>query len=368
VANLRCQIDLSFQYDEDKTIDYSFCSSNSTMLFRDKLEYKAQPNAEKQDVVRLEVREPEVKGEFTKPKYDKLQVQNEQEATSKKTVKEQINVHNNTTIRIVKYTDKSFILYGDTKPYADELRKIKGLFSYYLKEGAGWIFSSKKEVAVRMALKSVLPEEPCVFEENIMPSGRNTPKPYKISEDTYSVVSDSDWVENELTNASEVLSGSRLPVEYQGYDSIEKYLQAFSKMKTVMLRGLRGPHKAILLLAIFKGIKEGWIQGNKIHISPELINAFFEIWDRYVPNNWPFICNARQPYIHLASDGFYHLNIIKRIIDINISWSVPDIMRHCKYAYLDTNLYRYAKNELLRKEMQDFLIEKYIYDQMTSIK
>ena len=38
LADLRCSIDLSIQFDGEKTLDYSVCTSGSTMLIRDKVE------------------------------------------------------------------------------------------------------------------------------------------------------------------------------------------------------------------------------------------------------------------------------------------------------------------------------------------
>jgi hypothetical protein len=367
VADLCCQIDFSFQYDEEKNIDYSFCSSNSEMLFRDKLEYKSKSDVESLFVSSNQVKEQDLQ-QIVIPTNSKIvEPQREEKQITKLNgdeVKGRSVVHNKLDVRIVKYTDKSFVLYGDTRLYADELRKIKGVFNYYLKEGPGWIFSSKKEVAVRIALKNVLPEEPCVFVENKMPIEKKPVKPYKLSGETLNVGHEGDMTEEEDSDSEKSFSASRLFVEYKGFDSVEKYLMAFSKMRTVVLKGIRGPQKAILLLSIFKGVKEGWIKNNRIHISPELINAYFDLWDKYVPLNWPFACNARQPYIHLASDGFYHLNLIKKISDINIAWSVPDITRHCSFAYLDENLYKYINNEFLRQEMEEFLIDTYITKQL----
>lgn len=43
----------------------------------------------------------------------------------------------------VDYSDKSFAVYGDTKPYKDELRQLGGKFNSNLKGGPGWIFPNK---------------------------------------------------------------------------------------------------------------------------------------------------------------------------------------------------------------------------------
>jgi hypothetical protein len=59
-------------------------------------------------------------------------------------------------IRLVPYSDKSFALFGDTKPKKDLLLSLGGKFNSYLKVNnvitPGWIFSKKREDAVRKAL------------------------------------------------------------------------------------------------------------------------------------------------------------------------------------------------------------------------
>jgi hypothetical protein len=45
----------------------------------------------------------------------------------------------------VYYTDKSIAVYGDTKPWAHNLKTLGGKFNGNLKNGPGWIFSRNKE-------------------------------------------------------------------------------------------------------------------------------------------------------------------------------------------------------------------------------
>lgn len=53
-------------------------------------------------------------------------------------------------IRIVAYSEKSFAIFGDTKPIKDELKALGGKFNPNLTDPdngervAGWIFSVKK--------------------------------------------------------------------------------------------------------------------------------------------------------------------------------------------------------------------------------
>lgn len=54
----------------------------------------------------------------------------------------------NNGLRLVKYSEKAYALFGETKPLKDKLKEIGGKFNPYLKENGqtqkGWIFSAKK--------------------------------------------------------------------------------------------------------------------------------------------------------------------------------------------------------------------------------
>ena len=54
-------------------------------------------------------------------------------------------------LQVVDYSEKAVAVIGDTKPHAEKLKKLGGRFNARLKCGAGWIFSKKKEAAVRAA-------------------------------------------------------------------------------------------------------------------------------------------------------------------------------------------------------------------------
>lgn len=62
----------------------------------------------------------------------------------------------NKPLELVRYSDKSFAIFGDTKPVKDKLTDLGGKFNRYLKrEGIptpGYIFSIKRIDTVRKAL------------------------------------------------------------------------------------------------------------------------------------------------------------------------------------------------------------------------
>lgn len=58
--------------------------------------------------------------------------------------------------KIEDYTDKSFILFGNTKEYKDKIKELGGKWNSRLKDGKkGWIFSSSKKKEIEEWLTSL---------------------------------------------------------------------------------------------------------------------------------------------------------------------------------------------------------------------
>ena len=53
-----------------------------------------------------------------------------------------------TNITIEDYSEKAFVVKGDTKDYKDSLRELGGKYNSNLRDGAGWIFPKTKKSAV----------------------------------------------------------------------------------------------------------------------------------------------------------------------------------------------------------------------------
>ena len=51
-------------------------------------------------------------------------------------------------IEIAEYSDKSFVVRGDTKPIKECLKALGGKWNPYLKGGKGWIFSNSRREEV----------------------------------------------------------------------------------------------------------------------------------------------------------------------------------------------------------------------------
>jgi len=55
-------------------------------------------------------------------------------------------------LELVDYSERAIAIIGDTKPIKDQLKALGGKFNPRLKCGVGWIFSKRREVAIRAKL------------------------------------------------------------------------------------------------------------------------------------------------------------------------------------------------------------------------
>ena len=104
------------------------------------------------------------------------------------------------------------------------------------------------------------------------------------------------------------------------------YLAAFENMKRAIMRGVKAPHKLILLLAILNLCQRGIIHDNHIVLSSELVEEFKRLWRLYIgeqntgdsifvaeglpmdiPHSYPFKCSIENPYYHLQHEPFWRL-------------------------------------------------------------
>jgi putative restriction endonuclease len=87
-------------------------------------------------------------------------------------------------------------------------------------------------------------------------------------------------------------------------DALQKYVRKFSKLRQGVTKYGPAPHKPILLLAVLRGFDEGWIVGNRIELTPELVGAFKSIWRNLVTTGHsPLIA---QPFFYMRGEKFWH--------------------------------------------------------------
>lgn len=124
----------------------------------------------------------------------------------------------------------------------------------------------------------------------------------------------------------------------------EKYAERMRNLSVKITKGIKAPHKAIMLITIMDFIKDGKIISNKIYITDEIASAFQINWDKFVKDNdvlSAFVCSPWTPFWHLKQDGFWHyyplntLADIERLVPIGQTASVGKMRSAIKYVYLD---------------------------------
>lgn len=98
---------------------------------------------------------------------------------------------------------------------------------------------------------------------------------------------------------------------------IDYYLGAFEKMKRALMRGVKAPHKRLLLLAILNLCQRGIIKDNHIVLSSELVGEF------------------RKFFSSLKSlrDGFAYAEIDQELYDLMVNRESAVILE-CKFREL----------------------------------
>lgn len=149
----------------------------------------------------------------------------------------------------------------------------------------------------------------------------------------------------------------------------EKYLTKMRNLSVKITKGIKAPHKAVMLITIMDFIKEGKIYSNEIYITDEIAKAFQRNWDALIGNNKifsSFICSPWTPFWHLKQDGFWHFRPLNSLTDIETlapkgqTASVGKMRSVIKYAYLDAALYEILQDSVYRNRMFEIIIDTYI--------
>lgn len=210
----------------------------------------------------------------------------------------------NRRLRIVDYSNKSFVLYGDTSGYEKFLEGQNGVYNKYLPEGPGWLFSKKREIVIM---------------------------------DFFKLKNNEDSDKSDLSTL----------------------LGQLSQMKTMKNKWMKSPHKAIYLMALICGIRAGHINHRKICLDDYLIQTFKDLWVKYVPIGFPYAMEIGNPFIHLSSEPFYFLHTISDIPDFNIGWSVSAVKRVCDYAYVSDDFRNIIMSDDNTREITKHLVNEF---------
>lgn len=143
-------IDLSENITSGKKIDLSDLILNDSDLLKDDIDSLNPLNnsypSEDEEKVPIPLPENPVKMLHTEKTVQQKQVLPESDSLNK--------------IYMERYSEKSFVVKGDTRQYKEELKKMGGRYNRYLKDSesnrfSGWIFSMKREEQVKIFIDNI---------------------------------------------------------------------------------------------------------------------------------------------------------------------------------------------------------------------
>lgn len=146
--------------------------------------------------------------------------------------------------------------------------------------------------------------------------------------------------------------------------TLEYYLTAFEKMNRAVMRGIKAPHKPLLLLAILHLVQRTVIVSNQVVLSDELICEFKGLWFEYVGDTddkssiqvaegltldlalrYPFKCSIVNPFYHLQHEPFWRLIKSEDYVERKNYTSIKQLRTCFAYAEMDEELFLLMKEE-----------------------
>lgn len=160
--------------------------------------------------------------------------------------------------------------------------------------------------------------------------------------------------------------------------ALDYYLTTFEKMNRAVMRGMKAPHKPLLLLSILNLVKRNIIDSNQIQLSDELISEFKRLWLYYIdnldgydtimvagglemdiPRRYPFKCSIENPFYHMQHEPFWKLIRKADVLasERNFHTSIKSLRQNFAYAEIDEKLFEMMKDREMSLRIKDKLLE-----------
>lgn len=146
---------------------------------------------------------------------------------------------------------------------------------------------------------------------------------------------------------------------------LQKYLNAFSRLKRGNTIYGKAPHKPVLLLSIIELIDKGLIVKNAVPINADLVGVFKENWQLLVPTLHQ--ADFTQPFYYLqnekaAGTPFWFLQACPGCqINAHIK-SVNTLALVCEYGYFAEDLFLLLADRQLRLRFKHLLLDVYFLE------
>ena len=144
------------------------------------------------------------------------------------------------------------------------------------------------------------------------------------------------------------------------------YIDKMMNLHTNTQKGVKAPHKAIMLLSVIDLVEYGVIWSNRIEFSERLEQQFQHNWSRYVGQSDVFQPRVGTPFWHLNNESFWRLVPYEggdEAIAIHLQGNpyAPGTTRKLiRYAEIDKELFDLLQNESNRAKLRTTLIKHYL--------
>ena len=148
--------------------------------------------------------------------------------------------------------------------------------------------------------------------------------------------------------------------------NMEKCIDYLSALHTNTQKGVKAPHKAIMLLSVIDLVEYGVITSNQIEFSERLEQQFQHNWSRYVGQSDVFQPRVGTPFWHLNNEPFWRLVPYEgsdEAIAIYLQGNpyAPGTTRKLiRYAEIDQDLFDLLQYESNRATLRTTLIKHYL--------
>lgn len=156
--------------------------------------------------------------------------------------------------------------------------------------------------------------------------------------------------------------------------AVDGFIKSFEKMNRAVIRGIKAPHKPLLLLAVLHLVQRRVITCNHIVLSDELVCEFKSLWMQYVGDTdenasvqvaegltldlvlrYPFKCSIVNPFYHLQHEPFWRLVKSADFVERKEYTSIKMLRTCFAYAEIDEELFLQMIDEEAGAVMADHI-------------
>ena len=116
--------------------------------------------------------------------------------------------------------------------------------------------------------------------------------------------------------------------------------------------------KPVLLLALIDGVEDGEFTTNRFFLNEWLEKRYLVLMKQYTKHSqFPNPADISNPFWHLHSDGFGHLNYPGERLSKGKTPSRKWLKENVDYAWFDDDLWILLQNIEWRHKLRDYIVE-----------